>query len=158
MVALLGSLIGFCGSFVPDILKYFKAKQDNTHEINILKLQIEAQSQLHTERLEEINTQADINESEALYKSAKIEKTGVKWADAALELFNGTVRPMVTYLFVGLYCIVKLSQIYAMVYGSGLSILDAVKYTYTENDFSAMLLCLSYYFGARMATRVFRIK
>jgi hypothetical protein len=158
MIAILGSLIGFCGSFIPDILKYFKSKQDNTHEINILKLQIEAQSQLHTQRLEEINTQADVSESESLYKYSKTERTGVRWADASIELFNGTVRPMVTYLFVGLYCSVKISQIYGMVYGSGISIIDAVKYTYTENDFSAMLLCLSYYFGQRMSAKVFKLK
>lgn len=158
MIALLGSALGFIGGFIPEILKYFKSKQDNKHELDILKLQMQAQAQLHTERLEEINAQADIAESAALYSSAKIEQTGVKWADAILNLYNGSVRPTITYLFTGLYCTVKLAQVYSMVTVSGTGILDAVKYTYTENDMACLMLCLSYYFGQRMSAKVFKLK
>ncbi len=158
MITLLGSLLGFVGGFIPDILKYFKQKQDNAHELEVMELQIRAQSQLHTERLEEINAEADISESKALYESARIEKTGVGWADAILNLYNGSVRPTITYLFTGLYCTVKLAQVYSMVHGSGVSFLDAVKYTYTEVDMSCLMLCLSYYFGQRMSAKVFHLK
>jgi len=158
MFTILTSIIGFVGGFIPDILKYFKQKQDNAHEIDILKLQMEAQSQLHTEKLEEINAQADISESKALYESAKVTPTGVGWADAVLGLLNGTVRPVVAYLFVGLYCTVKLAQVWSMTTASGTTILDAIKYTYTELDMSCLMLVLSYYFGQRMASRVFRLK
>jgi hypothetical protein len=158
MIALIGSALGFIGGFIPEILKFFKQKQENKHEINILKLQMQAQSQLHTERLEEINAEADISESKALYESAKIEKTGVGWVDAILGLYNGTVRPTITYLFTGLYCTMKLAQIYSMVNVSGTSFLDAVKYTYTETDMACLMLVLSYWFGQRMATKVFKIK
>jgi hypothetical protein len=158
MIAILGSLIGFVGGFIPDILKYFKQKQDNAHELDVLKLQMEAQKQLHTERLEEINAEADISESKALYESSKMEKTGVGWVDAILNLYNGSVRPTITYLFTGLYCTVKLAQVYSMVHGSGTGWLDAVKYTYTEMDMSCLMLCLSYYFGQRMSAKVFKLK
>ena len=155
MIALLGSVLGFVGGFIPDILKYFKSKQDNAHEIEILKLQMEAQKQLHTERLEEINVQADIEESKALYESSRIEKSGVGWADAILNLYNGSVRPSITYLFTGLYCTVKLAQVYSMVHGSGTGWLDAVKYTYTENDMACLMLTLCYWFGQRAAGKAF---
>lgn len=158
MFTILSSIIGFVGGFIPDIMKYFKQKQDNAHELEIMKLQMEAQSQLHTEKLEEINAEADISESKALYESAKVTPTGVGWADAILGLLNGTVRPVVAYLFVGLYCTVKLAQVYSMAHGSGTTILDAVKYTYTEMDMSCLMLVLSYYFGQRMATKVFKVK
>lgn len=158
MLTILTSIIGFVGGFVPDILKYFKQKQDNAHEIEILKLQMEAQKELHTEKMEEINANADIEESKALYQSAKVEYTGVKWIDGIIGLLNGTVRPVVAYLFVGLYSVVKLAQVYGMVHGSGTTYLDAVKYTYTELDMSCLMLVLSYYFGQRMATKVFKLK
>ena len=158
MIAILGSIIGFIGGFVPDIIKYFKSKEDNKHEIEIMELQIKAQSQLHTERLEEINAEADIAESKALYESAKIEKTGVGWVDAVIGLVNGFVRPTVAYLFVGLYCTVKLAQVYSGMNGGEATFLDSIKHTYTEMDMSCLMLVLSYYFGQRMATRVFRLK
>jgi len=155
MLTILTSIIGFVGGFVPDILKYFKQKQDNAHELEVMKLQIEAQEKLHTQRLEEINAQADIAESKALYQSAKVEYSGVKWVDAIIGFLNGTVRPVVAYLFVGLYSVVKLAQVYSMVHTSGTTYLDAVKYTYTELDMSCLMLVLSYYFGQRMSTKVF---
>jgi len=158
MIALVASALGFLGGFIPDIIKYFNGKQDNAHELAILELQIKAQSQLHTERLEEINAEADISESKALYSYAKVELTGVKWADALLAIYNGSVRPSITYLFTGLYCTVKLAQVYSMVTASGTGILDAVKYTYTEVDMSCLMLCLSYYFGQRMSAKVFHLK
>jgi hypothetical protein len=158
MIALLGSLVGFIGGFVPSILKYFQQKQDNKHELDVMQLQMQAQAQLHTEKIEEINVTGDIEESKALYTNAKIEQTGVKWADAMLALFNGTVRPVITYLFTGLYVIVKLAQVQSMVKGSGTTVLDAVKYTYTETDMSCLMLVLSYWFGQRMAQKVFKIK
>ena len=158
MLTILTSIIGFVGGFVPDILKYFKQKQDNAHELEVMKLQMEAQEKLHTQRLEEINAQADIAESKALYESAKIEYTGVGWVDGTIGFLNGTVRPVVAYLFVGLYSVVKLAQVYSMVEGSGTTYLDAVKYTYTELDMSCLMLVLSYYFGQRMATKVFKLK
>lgn len=158
MITLISSAIGFIGGFIPDVLKYFKQKQDNAHELNILKLQMENQRQLHTERLEEINVEADITESKALYDSARLEKSGVKWADAVLNLYTGSVRPTITYLFTGLYCTVKLAQVYSMVAGSGVSFLDAVKHTYTDIDMSCLMLVLSYWFGSRMAQKVFRLK
>lgn len=158
MIALLGSVLGFIGGFIPDILKFFKAKQDNKHELEVLKLQMQAQAQLHTERLEEINATADIEESKALYTSAKIEQTGVKWADALLALYNGSVRPSITYLFTFLYCAVKIAQVYSMVHVSGTGVLDAIKYTYTDIDMSCLMLCLSYYFGQRMSAKVFHLK
>lgn len=157
MVALIGSILGFVGGFIPNILKYFQQKQDYAHEIEIMKLQMEAQAQLHTERLEEINTEADVKESEALYNSAKIEKTGVGWADAVLALYNGTVRPTITYIFTLLYTAVKLGQIVSFV-EEGSTVLNAIEATYTETDMACLMLVLSYWFGQRMSTKVFKLK
>lgn len=155
MLTIITSIIGFLGGFVPDVLKYFKQKQDNAHELAIMDKQIEAQKILHEQRIEEINVQADVAESQALYKVSEIKQTGVKWADAFLALYNGSVRPSITYLFTGLYVFVKVAQVKSLMVGSGVSLLDAVKYTYTELDMSCLTLVLSYWFGARAAAKVF---
>jgi hypothetical protein len=158
MLALIASGLGFLGGFVPSILEYFKNKQDNKHELDIMKLQIERDKLQHTYKIEEINVNADVQESVALYDHSKTELTGVKWADALLALYNGSVRPSITYIFTGLYCTVKLAQITSMVKSSGTTVLDAIKYTYTENDMACLMLVLSYWFGQRMAAKVFKIK
>jgi hypothetical protein len=157
MLTILSSIVGFVGGFVPDILKYFKQKQDNAHELAVLQLQMQAQAQYHTQRLEEINAQADIAESEALYKSAEVKPSGVGWADALIYIANGLCRPSITYIFVWLYVAVKVGQFYAM-WESKIPWSTILVQVWSEFDQSALMLVISYYFGQRMATRVFRLK
>lgn len=69
MITLLGSLLGFLSAAFPDFLKLFRDAQDRKHELKILELQMQQQAQGHVNRLEEIQVNADIAESQALYKT-----------------------------------------------------------------------------------------
>ncbi|HAI18752.1 MAG TPA: hypothetical protein DCM10_12370, partial [Xanthomarina gelatinilytica] len=60
MLTLLGSVLGFGTSFLPKVMDYFQDRSDKKHELLVLELQMKAQSQGHSERLEEINAEADI--------------------------------------------------------------------------------------------------
>jgi hypothetical protein len=40
MITLLGTLIGFIGSIIPDLFKLFQEHQDRAHEQAILQLQL----------------------------------------------------------------------------------------------------------------------
>ena len=68
MITLLGSLIGFIGAAFPDFLKMWRDAADRKHELVILEMQMAQQEKGHAQRLEEINVQADISESRALYQ------------------------------------------------------------------------------------------
>ena len=103
MITLLGTLIGFISSIIPDLVKLFQERQDRAHELRILELQLQQQASGHSQRLEEIGAQADIAESRALYKTWA---SGVAWVDA----LNGTVRPVLAYAFFLLYFTVKCMQ------------------------------------------------
>lgn len=158
---ILSGVLGLATSFLPEILKFFTQKRDQEHEIKILQMQADREVKMaelgHVQRMEEINAQADIKESEALYKSAERKITGVKWVDALLEFLNSSVRPVVTYTFVYFYVFVKIAQFYSM------KKLDipwekGILQLWGEFDCSVLMLCLSYFFGARMAQKVFRLK
>ena len=99
MFTLLGSLLGFAGSIFPEILGLFREGQDNRHELAIMDRQIEMSKQDHIQRLEEIGAQADIAESQALYKHAS-KTSGVKW----VEGLRASVRPVITYAFFWAVC------------------------------------------------------
>jgi hypothetical protein len=70
MLSIATAIIGFLGAFAPEIIKYFNTKRDQAHELEILKVQAEMQKEGHLEKMEEINANADIAESQALYQSA----------------------------------------------------------------------------------------
>ena len=97
MITLLGSLLGFISSAFPDLLKIWRDAADRKHELAILHMQMEQQRQGHTQRLEEIQVQADVAESKALYAHAS-QPSGVKWVEA----LRASVRPVITYAF--LFC------------------------------------------------------
>lgn len=157
---LLSGVLGLVTSFLPDVLKFFSQKRDQEHEIKILQLQADREVKLaelkHNQKMEEINVEADIRESEALYKSSEIKITGVRWVDAALAFLNGTVRPITAYLFVGLYIFVKIAQYHSML-SQNVPWDKSAVLLWGEMDWSVVMLVLSYYYGARQASKVFHL-
>lgn len=138
MITLLSTLLGFLGSAFPDLLKLYKDSQDRRHELQILDLQLKQQAQGHANRLEEIRAQADISESQALYKTYSV---GIHWVDA----LNGTVRPVLAYAFFALYAVTKLLQF---------SLIDAtipasVHILWQDEDRAIFAGIISFYFGQR---------
>ena len=55
MLTILGSLIGFLGSFAPDLLALFKQKGEFKQELAIMEMQRKANKELAGQKLAEIN-------------------------------------------------------------------------------------------------------
>lgn len=142
MITLLGSLLGFITSTFPSLLKLWQDASDKKHELAVLQLQMQAQAQGHQERLEEINTQADIAESDALYKTYT---TGIDWVDA----LNGTVRPVIAYSFFILYAAVKLLAYAAIANSNAVPFVVIHDTLWTEDDAAIFAGIISFYFGQR---------
>lgn len=145
MVTLLGSLIGFISAAFPDLLKIWRDAADRKHELTILEMQMAQAAQGHQQRLEEINTQADIAESRALYKTYY---SGIKWVDA----LNGTVRPVLAYAFFLLYFTIKCMQ-FAMV-----DLANPLPWhmdmLWSVEDQAIFAGIISFYFGQRAMAKV----
>ena len=149
MLSLIGTLLGLLGSFIPELLKFFKVKEDHKHEIEIFKLQVEAERYRHEQKIEEINVQADITETEALYKHSEQKLTGWWFTDGLVSLYNSSVRPTITYIFMGLYGFVKYSMVMALI-DKGTNWKEVGVLIWSSEDFSIFATILSFWFGARM--------
>jgi hypothetical protein len=145
MVTLLGSLIGFISAAFPDLLKIWRDASDRKHELTILQMQMEQAAQGHEQRLEEINAQADIAESKALYKTYY---SGIRWVDA----LNGTVRPVLAYAFFLLYFTIKCMQ-FAMV-DLGNPLPWHMDILWSVEDQAIFAGIISFYFGQRAMSKV----
>lgn len=146
MITLLGSLLGFISAMFPDLLKLFRDSQDRKHELAILEMQMEQQRQGHTNRLEEIQVNADIAESRALYQTYH---TGIRWVDA----LNGTVRPVIAYSFFALYALVKFLS-YAAIPEHGASLEVVYQTLWTTDDEAIFAGIISFYFGQRAMAKL----
>ena len=148
---LLSTLLGFLGAGIPELIKGYNAKQERKHELDVMALQIEAQKAGHVQRLEEINVQGDIEESKALYQASQIPVTGVRWADAAIALYNSSVRPTLTYAFFAMYAIVKIGMVRSAV---DVSWLVAFQNAWTESDMALFATIVGFWFGQRSLAKM----
>ena len=145
MVTLLGSLIGFISAAFPDLLKIWRDAADRKHELTILRLQMEQAAQGHQQQLEEINAQADIAESKALYRTYY---SGIKWVDA----LNGTVRPVLAYAFFLLYFTIKCMQFSMVDLGNPLP--WHMDMLWSVEDQAIFAGIISFYFGQRAMSKL----
>ena len=150
MITLIGSLIGFLSSSLPDLLQIWRDSADRRHELEVLDRQIEQQKLGHRDRLEEIEVLADVTERAALYKY-DAAPTGVLWIDA----LRGSVRPIITYCFFCLFAGVKIASLYLLVVDEHLTIAHALPQIWDSETQALFSAVVSFWFGHR-AHRAYR--
>ena len=140
-------MLGFGTSFLPKVIDFFQDKSDKKHELAVMEVQIRQQKELADQKLEAINVNADIREIESLHKS--MQPTGVKFIDG----LRGSVRPVITYAFFGLFVFVEVSA-YIGLTAQGVSALDAANATFDEDIKALFAAVLSFWFGGRAIQRM----
>jgi hypothetical protein len=115
MLSLFSTLGGLLISGLPKLLDFFQNKDDQRHELALARVQVELQLQMMAqgfkaqERMEEIRTdqiamQTDAQMTEAALKhDEKIMEKASTW----VVNFIGTVRPIVTYIFIFELCAIN---------------------------------------------------
>lgn len=151
MLTLLGSLIGFLGSAFPEFLKLWREGKDREHELAILDRQMEMQKLGHTQRLEEIQIQADVVESQALYSYAN-RPTGIAW----IEALQASVRPVITYAFFTVFAVIKIAMLTSLVGGDGAQLLDALRIVWDEETQALFAAVMAFWFGSRQIQKMRR--
>lgn len=145
MLTLIGSLLGFGTSFLPRILDFFQDKSDKAHELLMLAAQTEAQAKLETVRLEGVRIEADIREVEALHKeqASTISKGG-----AFLAWLSGSLRPVVTYLFVAEYLAITWAIAWLVVEAEGINV-ETLRSLLDDEFMGLLSSMLAFWFGNR---------
>lgn len=146
MITLISTIIGFLGSGIPHLVQMFQDKNDKKHELEIMRLQMEAAKHQAQKNLDAIgiNSQAqqNIQEIKSLYATYK---TGINWVDA----LNGLVRPTIAFALIGLYCVIEFMIFGIVKDNPGISVIDAIDMIWDEEDHIFFGVVISYYFGSR---------
>ena len=136
MLTLLGSLLGFGSSFLPKVMDYFQDKADKKHELEIMVRQAEIQ-------LDKTAIDANIREVETIHEH-----------DAAIDggsFVNGlraSVRPIITYLFMGLFIGVEVATYYLLIQ-QGVAPGDALVAAWSDQVMAMWASILAFWFGGR---------
>ena len=148
MISLLGTLIGFGTSIVPEVLGYFKQKQANEQQLNMLEAKAKYASQLSELKLKELDAEADIQETKSIYEHDRTID-----ASPFIDSLRGSVRPVITYLFFIMFICVKATLMYALISGQNIDWTVAIETawdTETQAIFSAIL---AFWFGNRAMSK-----
>jgi len=148
---LLGGLLGGVFRIVPEVLKFLDRNGDRGHELAMQDKALEFEKLRGAQRMDEIRASADAawdtNAIGALRDAVRTqgEKTGVKWADA----LSASVRPVITYWFMALYCAAKIAAFTAAVSG-GEGWAHAIVLSWAEADQALWAGVLNFWFLGRV--------
>ena len=152
---LLGGLLGGAFRLAPEILKWLDRKGERGHELAMQDKALEFEKLRGAQKMAEIGAAAD-----AAWNTGAIEAfkeavaaqgrpSGVRWADA----LSVSVRPVITYWFMALYCAAKTAAfVGALTAGVGWS--AAVLQAWTEADQALWAGVLNFWFLGRVFDRV----
>lgn len=113
ILSLLSMLGGGLLRMLPELIGFLNKKTDNAHELAMLDRQFQLEATRSAARVHEIEVQGDISQSISMLTAqtealrGQMQKVGIWWVDA----MNFLVRPLTTYLFLGMYCLVKVATL-----------------------------------------------
>ena len=152
---LLGGLLGGAFRLAPEVLKWFDRQGERGHELSMQDKALEFEKLRGAQRMSEIGASAD-----AAWNSGAIDAfkeaiatqgkpTGVQWADA----LSSSVRPVITYWLMALYCAAKtVAFVAALNAGAGWG--AAVLAAWTDADQALWAGVLNFWFLGRVFDRV----
>ncbi len=152
---LLGGLLGGAFRLTPEILKWLDRKGERSHELAMQDKALEFEKLRGAQRMAEIGASADAawnaGTIETLRDAVRTqgEKSGARWADA----LSISVRPVITYWFMALYCAAKIAAFVAVLHagaGWGATVLHA----WSEADQALWAGVLNFWFLGRVFDRV----
>lgn len=156
MMTLISTLLGFASGGLPKVLDYFQDRGDKKHELAIMSMQRERElalakegyvAQAHVEeiRTDQIQMQTQAQEKLAMWKhDMKIGEGASTWV---INL-RASVRPIVTYLFVGLLITVDVAGIW-YAYSTGVPFATAMDMVFSDDEMSILAAIIAFHFGGR---------
>jgi hypothetical protein len=147
MITLLASIVGFISSIIPELFKITSDKHDKKHELEIMDRQIAMTNKKIDTKLESISNFADIEETNAIYKTFY---SNILFIDS----LNASVRPVLAYAFFILYATVKYFQFQIVNTVSDLQVI--LNTIWTEDDQAIFAGIISFYFGQRAINKILK--
>ena len=156
MLSLFSTLGGLLISGLPKLLDYFQNKADQAHELRLAQVQTErelqlaaagfaAQAKVEEIRTDQIAMQTDAQMTEAALKhDEKILERASTW----VVNFVGTVRPVVTYIFVLELVIINIAGMW-YAWNQNVPFAIALENVFSDDEMAILASIIAFHFGGR---------
>ena len=152
MITLLGSLLGFGTSFLPEVLNYFKRGQEQKHELQRMKMEIELMAKRSELKIKELDKEAEIKEAEGLYKHDSVDAGGF------INALRGSVRPIITYAFFGLFVAIKVTALISLMSLPEMQLNMALSMIWDDQTAGLFSAIMAFWFGNRAVSKYYKTK
>ena len=152
MMTIIGSLLGFGTSFLPEVLNYFKRGQEQKYELQRMQMEMELMAKRSELNIAELDKEAEIKETEGLYKHDNVDAGGF------INALRGSVRPIITYAFFGLFVAIKVTALLSLMNQTGVSLNIALDTIWDDQTAGLFAAIMSFWFGNRAVSKYYKTK
>ena len=152
MMTIIGSLLGFGTSFLPEVLNYFKRGQEQKYELQRMQMEMELMAKRSELNIAELDKEAEIKETEGLYKHDNVDAGGF------INALRGSVRPIITYAFFGLFVAIKVTALLSLMNQTGVSLNMALGTIWDDQTAGLFAAIMSFWFGNRAVSKYYKTK
>jgi hypothetical protein len=148
--------MGFAAGGLPKLIDVYQDRGDKKHELAMMAANREreialaregfvAQARVEEIKTEQIEMQTQAQEKLAMWKhDMKIGEGASTWV---INL-RASVRPVVTYLFVGLLIVVDVAGIW-YAYSTGVAFAEAMDMVFSDDEMAILAAIISFWFGSQ---------
>ncbi len=156
MLTLVSTLLGFASGGLPKVLDFVQDRGDKKHELALMAMQRERELALAKEgfiaqaKVEEIKTEQVAMQTQAQEKLAMWKHDMKIGEGASTWVINlrASVRPVVTYLFVGLLIVVDVAGIW-YAYSTGVAFVEAMDMVFSDDEMAILAAIIAFWFGSQ---------
>ena len=159
MIALLSALLGFGSSIFPKFFEVWQDKRDKSHELELMKYQLDIDKQRADIDLEKSLIVASAKGANAVQRSYQADmKANAKVGNPLMIALSASVRPVITYSFFSLYASIKCAQFYLMVnpalpWHDQVGFAQALVGIWTQEDMALFSAIICFWFGDRFVNK-----
>ena len=149
---LLGGVFGGLLRLAPEVLKLFDRANERKHELALLNAEMEfakVRGEITMRQTEAAMAVEELNTIGEAFKEQSKTAIAAGWFVAAV---SALVRPLITYMFVGVYFAVKLAT-YLLAMEQGGNWKDVILSLWTQDDVTILFMIISFWFVGRVWER-----
>lgn len=155
MLTLLGSLLGILARLAPEVFKFFDAKNDRKHELDMQDKALEFQKLKGFQKLDEITlagqVEYDAKSLDVLTEAIRGQDapSGIKWIDG----FSKLMRPLITFQWVILLYPAVVITSFVVLITQGVPLITAMNSVWGQDEKTMVAGIINFWFLDRILRR-----
>lgn len=143
MITIISSIVGLLSGALPYLVKILERRIDYKYEIELTKIKVEAATRGIELAVIAESIKADVEEG----KSVRQHDSTLNY-NGFLETLRASIRPLLTYFFFFLFCVVKLIAV-TLMFKEGYNGIEVLKAVWDEPTTTIFAAIISFWFGNR---------